>query len=321
MDVMLLLLGLGVLILGGEFLVKGSVLFAKVMKLSPLVVGMTIVAFGTSAPELIVSLTSALKGDAGIAVGNIVGSNIANITLILGITVLIFPIVAERQTKVLDLPFMLLVTGALFYVLYDGVISMVEGIVMVLMIIIFTAYLINYAKRKSQKEGNEDWEDERKKPSYWRALFFLQLGFVGLYFGADWFVEGAVGIADWLMADNPDKETIIGATVVAFGTSAPELVASTVAAYRKQTDISVGNLVGSNIFNVLVVLGITSIVKPIPVESEVLEFDIWWVIGSAVLLALTVYIGKRIGWLKGLILTGTYLAYILLIVLKVKGEL
>lgn len=318
---MLLLLGLGVLILGGEFLVKGSVLFAKVMKLSPLVVGMTIVAFGTSAPELIVSLTSALKGDAGIAVGNIVGSNIANITLILGITVLIFPIVAERQTKVLDLPFMLLVTGALFYVLYDGVISMVEGIVMVLMIIIFTAYLINYAKRKSQKEGNEDWEDERKKPSYWRALFFLQLGFVGLYFGADWFVEGAVGIADWLMADNPDKETIIGATVVAFGTSAPELVASTVAAYRKQTDISVGNLVGSNIFNVLVVLGITSIVKPIPVESEVLEFDIWWVIGSAVLLALTVYIGKRIGWLKGLILTGTYLAYILLIVLKVKGEL
>lgn len=321
MDVMLLLLGLGVLILGGEFLVKGSVLFAKVMKLSPLVVGMTIVAFGTSAPELIVSLTSALKGDAGIAVGNIVGSNIANITLILGITVLIFPIVAERQTKVLDLPFMLLVTWALFYVLYDGVISMVEGIVMVLMIIIFTAYLINYAKRKSQKEGNEDWEDERKKPSYWRALFFLQLGFVGLYFGADWFVEGAVGIADWLMADNPDKETIIGATVVAFGTSAPELVASTVAAYRKQTDISVGNLVGSNIFNVLVVLGITSIVKPIPVESEVLEFDIWWVIGSAVLLALTVYIGKRIGWLKGLILTGTYLAYILLIVLKVKGEL
>lgn len=319
MDILFLLLGLGVLVFGGEFLVRGAVGFAKVMKISPLVVGMTIVAFGTSAPELIVSLTSALKGDAGIAVGNVIGSNIANITLVLGLTVLIFPIVADRQTKVLDLPVMLIVTALLFYFISDGIVEMYEGMTMVILIALFTAYLINYAKKKSISEGNKDWEDERKTPTYWKSLLFLHIGFVGLYFGADWFVEGAVGLADRFMADNPDKDTLIGVTVVAFGTSAPELVASTVAAYRKQTDISVGNLVGSNIFNILVVLGLTSVVTPVPVEQEVINFDIWWVIGSAILLALMIYIGKRLGWLKGLILSLTYVAYIVIIILKVKG--
>ncbi|OFZ57402.1 MAG: hypothetical protein A3D92_21590, partial [Bacteroidetes bacterium RIFCSPHIGHO2_02_FULL_44_7] len=299
MDIFWLILGLAVLVFGGEFLVKGAVGFSKTMKISPLVVGMTIVAFGTSAPELIVSLTSALNGNSGIAVGNVVGSNIANITIVLGLTVLIFPIIADRQTKRLDLPMMLLSTLLLYFFVMDGLVERYEGIIMATILIGFTIYLINYARKKSIAEGNLDWEDERKTPSYWRAMFFMLVGFVGLYFGADWFVKGAVGIADLLLHDNPEKDTIIGVTVVAFGTSAPELVASTVAAYRKQTDISVGNLIGSNIFNILIVLGLTAVVTPTPVTPEVLGFDIWWVIGTALLLAAAILIGHRIGRLKG----------------------
>lgn len=317
MDVFWLLSGLGVLIIGGEFLVKGAVAFSKVMKLSPLVVGMTVVAFGTSAPELIVSFTSALAGNPGIAVGNVVGSNIANITLILGLTVLIFPIVADKQTKLLDYPVMIFATALLCWFVSDGTIGRYEGMSMVVLLIGFTIYLVNYARKKSQAAGNEDWTDERKKDSYWKAIFFLHMGFVGLYFGAEWFVDGAVGLADILLHDNPEKDTIIGVTVVAFGTSAPELVASTVAAYRKQTDISVGNLVGSNIFNILMVLGLTASVKPTPVTPEVLSFDMWWVVFAALLLGLSMYIGKRIGRLKGAILVLSYVAYIIWILLTI----
>ena len=319
MDIVLLIVGLGVLVLGGEFLVKGAVGFSKTMKISPLVVGMTIVAFGTSAPELIVSLTSALEGNPGIAIGNVVGSNIANIALVLGVTVLIFPIVADRQTKRVDLPMMLFTTFLFFFFAKDGMLQLYEGIIMVTIIVTFTILLIRGARKKSIREGNEDWDDERKEPSYWRSLLFLHLGFTGLYFGADWFIQGAVSLADIMLHGNPEKDTIIGVTVVAFGTSAPELVASTVAAYRKETDISIGNLIGSNIFNILVVLGITSIVKPIPVSNEVMEFDMLWVIGVALLLLIIIAVGKKIGRIKGAILLSTYVAYIVIILLRVKG--
>ncbi len=319
MDIFLLLLGLGVLVAGGEFLVKGAVSFSRAMKISPLIVGMTVVAFGTSAPELIVSLTSALEGNPGIAVGNVAGSNIANIALVLGVTVLIFPIVADRQTKRVDLPMMILATFMFFFFSRDGLLELYEGIIMFSVIVTFTIFLIRLGRKKSKEEGNEDWDDERKKPSYWKALFFLHLGFAGLFFGAQWFIHGAVGIADVLLHDNPEKDTIIGVTVVAFGTSAPELVASTVAAYRKETDISIGNLIGSNIFNIFVVLGITSIVKPIPVTKEIIEFDMLWVIGIALLLVLLIAIGNRIGRLKGAILLSTYVAYVVIILLRVQG--
>lgn len=319
MGVLLLLLGLGVLIGGGEFLVRGAVGFSSVMKLSPLVIGMTIVAFGTSAPELLVSLTSALHDQSEIAIGNVVGSNIANITLVLGVTAIIFPVLIDKQTKVVDLPTMLAVTAIFYLVCYDGTIVMWEGIMMVILIVSFTYFLIRGARKKSIDKGNEDWEDEVKDPGFWRSLFFLLVGFIGLYFGANWFIDGAVGIADYLLGDNPDKNTIIGVTVVAFGTSAPELVASGVAAYRKQTDISIGNLIGSNIFNILVVLGITSIAKPLRVDQEVMSFDIFWVIGAALLLSFVLIIGKKVTRWEGVILFLSYIAYLVVILLKVKG--
>jgi len=321
MDYIWLILGLGVLVFGGDFLVKGAVGFSSAMKISPLVVGMTVVAFGTSAPELLVSVTSAVQGNPEIAVGNVVGSNIANIALVLGVTVLIFPVVADRNTKTIDLPMMIGATFLFFFFAKDFQFDLFEGVVMVSIIVAFTYLLIRNARKKNVVGEDDDFTEEMKNPSYWRSLFFLLLGFVGLYFGAEWFIKGAVGVADELLADmDPgQRKSVIGVTVVAFGTSAPELVASCVAAYRKQTDISIGNLIGSNIFNILVVIGITSIVTPIPVKRSVIEYDMLWVIGIALLLVAMIAIGSKIGRLKGAILLSTYVTYITLIVLKVQG--
>lgn len=319
MDFIWLILGLGILVIGGEFLVKGAVGFSAAMKISPLVVGMTVVAFGTSAPELLVSITSALQGKADIAVGNVVGSNIANIALVLGVTVLIFPVVADRATKTVDLPMMVGATFLFFVFSRDLELDLFEGVIMVSIIVAFTYLLIRNARKKNVVGEDDSFVEERKDPSYWRSLFFLLCGFVGLYFGAEWFIKGAVAIADALLGDNPQKETIIGVTVVAFGTSAPELVASCVAAYRQQTDISIGNLIGSNIFNILVVLGITSIINPIPVSRSIMAFDMIWVIGIALLLVVMIAVGSKIGRLKGAILLSTYIAYISIILLKVQG--
>jgi cation:H+ antiporter len=318
MDFLILLAGLAVLIIGGEFLVKGAVGFSHAMKISPLVIGMTVVAFGTSAPELLVSLQSAMGGNPGIAIGNVVGSNIANIALVLGVTVIIFPIVADRQTMRVDFPMLMLSTLLFFYFASDGLLTLVEGIILFSMVVVFTTFLITSSRKKTKK--NELNSDEvLKKEPFWKSTTFLLLGFIGLYFGAGWFIDGAVSIANYFLEGNPDKDTIIGVTVVAFGTSAPELVASCVAAYRKETDISVGNLIGSNIFNILVVLGITSMVKPIEVTQEVIEFDMIYMIGIAILLMFILAIGKKIGRLKGMILILSYISYIAIILLRIKG--
>ncbi len=302
MDTLLLLLGLGVLVLGGEFLVRGAVGVARNLSISPLVIGMTVVSFGTSAPELLVSLQAATEGNPEIAVGNVVGSNIANLALVLGITVLIFPIFAERQTKVVDWPMMMLATVLFGAFALNGVFEAWEGAVLFAILIGFTTWLI----RKSRKEGKLEVEDHVKKDSTVMSLLYLSLGLVGLYFGSEWFVGGAVGIAEYFGM----SQTLIGVTIVAFGTSAPELVASCVAAYRKQTDISVGNLIGSNIFNIMAVIGITSMVTPIKVSNAILSFDMFWVFGVALLMIPVLYFGKKVGRLKGIVLLSTYLAYI-----------
>lgn len=318
MDFLILIAGLVVLVVGGEFLVKGAVGFSHAMKISPLVIGMTVVAFGTSAPELLVSLQSAMGGNPGIAIGNVVGSNIANIALVLGVTVIIFPILVDKQTTRIDFPMMMLSTLMFFYFASDGELSLVEGVILFTSVVVFTTLLITNSRKKTKKKQEAD-EEELKNEPFWKSSVFLALGFVGLYFGAGWFIDGAVSIANYFLEGNPDKDTIIGVTVVAFGTSAPELVASCVAAYRKETDISVGNLIGSNIFNILVVLGLTSMVKPIEVTAEVIEFDMIYMIGIAILLMFILAIGKKIGRLKGMILLLSYIAYIAIILLRVKG--
>lgn len=330
LDIFLLVFGLVVLVVGGEFLVKGAVGLAKSVKISPLVIGMTIVAFGTSAPELIVSVTSALDGNPGIAVGNVIGSNIANIALVLGATVLILPIVIDKQIKFIDLPVMLIATGMFYYVSYDGEIVFSEGLVLFLSLVGYLLYMAlqTIRSKKKQLQQNEidvaqstaPFEiDEYKDEPFWKSITFLLIGFIGLYFGAEWFIDGAVGIAEYVLADNPDKDIIIGVTVVALGTSAPELVASTVAAYRKQTDLSIGNLIGSNIFNIFAVIGITSMIEPMDVAKSALDFDMWWMIGVAVLMSLTILIGRKIVRWEGVIMLLAYLFYIVVILLRVKG--
>ena len=318
------------MIFGGEFLVKGAVALAKAVNISPLVIGMTIVAFGTSAPELIVSITSALNDNAGIAVGNVIGSNIANIALVLGTTVLILPIPIDKQTKFVDFPVMLIATGMFYYFARDGEIVFLEGLILFLALIGYLSYMATRSIALRKKVKNEEatnvesspYElDDYKEEPFWKSITFLLVGFIGLHFGAEWFVDGAIGIAEFLLAENPEKDVIIGVTIVALGTSAPELVASTVAAYKGETDLSIGNLLGSNIFNIFAVIGITGIVSPMEVTENAINFDMWWMIGIAFFMGISIFIGNKINRWEGVIMLGTYFTYMGVILLRVRGVL
>ncbi|MDA9262048.1 calcium/sodium antiporter [Flavobacteriales bacterium] len=304
-DVFWLVLGLAVLIFSGDYLVKGAVGIAEKFKISPLVIGMTVVSFGTSAPELFVSIRAALDGSPDLAIGNVIGSNIANIALVLSITVLIFPILVDRNSKIIDWP-MMMFSSILFYVFsLDGVISSLEGLVLFVLLIIFTVLLIRNS-RKLNLDLDEDVDGEPTNMPL--TLFFLIGGLIGLKFGADWFVDGAKGVAKGFgMSDK-----VIGVTIVAFGTSVPELVASGVAAFRHQTDISLGNLVGSNIFNIMIVIGITAMIMPIKVADSVMSFDMYWMLGISLALYPMMFIGKKMGRIHGIILLTAYITFIVL---------
>lgn len=314
---LLLIIGLVILIVAGEFLVKGAVGISVLLKLTPLVIGMTVVSFGTSMPELLVSVNSAMAGSPGIAIGNVVGSNIANIAFILGLSVILLPIVAEKQTKKIDYPMMLLATGAFILVSLDEIIERWEGLLLMLILIVYIYKMIT-TSRKNEKiriENTSDGESSEKKAPVWKSVTFLLLGLVGLYFGAEWFVDGAVQIAQNFGL----SDAVIGVTVVAIGTSMPELIASVIAAYRKQGDLSIGNIIGSNIFNIFAVIGITAMVKPIGVESGVVYFDYMWMAFIALLLLPMIYFSKSIGRVAGIVLILSYFSYLTIIVLKIKG--
>jgi len=318
MNYLFLLLGLATLIVGGEFLVKGGVGIAKKFSLSSLVIGMTVISFGTSSPELIVSIQAALSGNSEIAVGNVIGSNIANIALVLGITIMIFPIIVGRNSKVLDWPMMMLASVLFFAFAYDGILSRIEGGILFTMLIVFTTHLIR-GSRKASKAEVEEFEElveehvEEKHPSMVKSVGFLLLGLVGLYFGATWLLEGAVNIA----TEFGMEQRVIGITIIAFGTSVPELVTSGVAAFRKETDIALGNLIGSNVFNIMSVIGITAMIKPIPVSESIINYDMIWMLGISLLLLPLMLIGKKMGKLKGVMLFGTYVVYILTLLIAV----
>ena len=306
MDYLLLIGGLAILIAGGEILVRGAVGIALKFNLSPLVIGMTIVSFGTSAPELLVSLKAALEGHPEIAIGNVVGSNIANIALVLGITTLILPIPVQKNTLKIDWPIMMAVSVLFYLFILNGVLNTWEGAIFVLLLLIFVIYQL-----KSSKSNETDDDDEALKEvksnysNIYLHLLFILLGVVGLAFGADWLLEGAVNIASNLGV----SEHIISVTIVAFGTSVPELATSIIAAFKKQMDISVGNLIGSNIFNLLGVLGITAIIKEIPISNQVITNDVFWMLGTSFLL-LPLMLNYNISRWKGAVLALSYLAYV-----------
>ena len=279
---------------------------------------MTVISFGTSAPELFVSIDAAMEGNPEIAIGNVIGSNIANIALVLGLTVIIFPIVAGRNSIRIDWPMMMLATVLFWVFLLDGIVQVWEGAILFGILLTFTFFLIRNSRKTMKKAKDADGEDNDEVPDVKDKLIISILltlaGLVGLYFGAEWLVNGAVGIA----SDAGMEDRVIAVTVVAFGTSVPELVTSAVAAFKKETDISVGNLIGSNIFNIMAVIGLTSIVKPIEADNpDILGFDMWWVLGIALVLLPMMLIGKKIGRFKGVLLFGTYVTYITILVMSI----
>jgi len=308
-----LIVGLALLLVGGEGLVRGAVAIAKRHHISPMIIGLTIVSFGTSAPELLVSLQAALDGHPDISIGNVVGSNIANLAMVLGVTALILPIAVAKRTLSIDWPVMMASTLLFWYMISDQIITRTEGVILILCLVAYLYGLYSLSKRESalarEAAAELDIPDAPDKP--WVSGLFILLGCLGLVAGAQLLVNGATDIA----RDFGVSERVIGVTIVAFGTSVPELATSVIAAMRKELDISVGNLIGSNIFNILAILGITAAVTPIPVDVLVGQSDIFWVLG----ITLLVFAFSRHKWVihrwKGLLLFAFYVAYIYIVLI------
>ncbi|MGR7813658.1 calcium/sodium antiporter [Lacinutrix undariae] len=313
MSIVFLILGFVLLVVGGEFLVRASVALSFKLNISKIVIGMTVVSFATSAPELLVSLQAALSGSPAIAINNVVGSNIANIGLVLGITAVVGTIVIDKAFYRLTWPIMMLFSIALYYFLWnDNQLTAIEGAILFTGLIVFVIYLI-----KSQKstEDVEDVDDSLAVVSNFKMIIWLLIGAVALYFGSEWLVKGATEIATNLGV----SEAVIGVTMIAIGTSVPELAASVIAAAKKEKAISLGNLIGSNIFNIGSVLGLTSMIKTIPVtEPSILSRDIFWMLLFAAIIVPLGLLPKRheINKVKGFVLV---LGYSIFIVLAFRG--
>ncbi len=309
------ILGFFILIKGADILINGSVSVAKKFKISSIVIGLTIVAFGTSMPELIVNIFASAQGKTEIAIGNILGSNIINILFILGISAVIYPITANKNTVLKEIPFSLLAIVVLGImandIIIDGQIfssiTRIDGLILISFLIIFLYYIFGITK------SVEDIvvKDEIKVFSYSKGVFYIILGIVGLIVGGKWIVDGAVEIAKFFNI----SESLIGLTIVAIGTSLPELATSAVAAYKKQSDIAIGNIVGSNIFNIFFVLGVSAIIRPLPFNDN-LNKDIAMTIFASVILLLMMFIGKKriIKRWQGIFMIIVYIGYIVFLV-------
>jgi len=306
-SILLLILGLLVLVAGAEFLVRGGAALALRFHIRPLVIGLTVVAFGTSAPELAVSIKASLAGQGDVAAGNVIGSNIFNVAAILGFSALIFPLRVDIRLIRFDIPLMILVSMVGMFLMMDRMISRVEGSMLVLGLFAYTILTFRFAGRESP-EANAEAASEL--PARNRTILIdigmVAAGLVGLVAGADWFVRGSINIARYLNI----SEAVIGLTIVAAGTSLPELATSVVAAFRRHTDIAVGNIVGSNIFNILAILGLTGLIHPFSTHNILLVDAVSMLLFSLILfpLAFTGFILKR--WEGGLLLSG-YVAYII----------
>ncbi|MBM77454.1 MAG: hypothetical protein CL846_03155 [Crocinitomicaceae bacterium] len=295
-----LIVGLITLVLGGDFLVRAAISITKKMNVSPLLIGVTVVSFGTSLPELLVSLQAAIDGNSGVVIGNVIGSNIANIGLVLGITAIISPMVFQRKNYIFSWVFMFLSALLFIWVSIDFNLSYYEGLILVFLLLIFILLSIKFSKLET------DSIDKESVISLPLTLLYFLLGSIGLYYGSEMLVKNAVIIAkEWGVS-----ELIIGVTVVALGTSLPELATSIIAAIKGYNSISIGNLIGSNVFNVLAVIGITSSIKSITVDNSVLGFDFPVMLGFTLFMGL-ILLGSKVSRIQGLILLLGYLSYII----------
>jgi cation:H+ antiporter len=305
MSIGAVIVGLVLLVLGGEFLVRSSIALSFKLRISKMVIGMTVVSFATSAPELLVSLQAALEGSPAIAINNVIGSNIANIGLVLGITAIIGPITVSKDFYKLNWPVMMMFSLVIYYFLSnDHLLTQVEGAALMIALVVFLVVLIRSARNKEVKVDEVD--DALAKVGYGKIFIWLLLGGVALYLGSKWLVEGATEIAENIGV----SEGVISITMIAIGTSVPELAASIIAAIKGEKAISLGNLIGSNIFNIASVLGITALIKEIPVtEPQILTRDIFWMLGFSLVLIPLVFLPKKysLSRVKGVVLLLVFL--------------
>ena len=311
-DYLLVAAGLILLFLGGEGLVRGSVAIAERLGISKLLIGLVIVGFGTSTPELLVSVKAALAGTPEIALGNVIGSNIANVLLIVGMAAVITPILGWERTAVREALVAALVSLAAFALVQGEVITKLEGITMLVVLAgyLFLSYWLEKRdpQAKTFEHEAEAFEDI-SLPRPWLAPVFALGGIVALVFGADMLIEGAVNIA----RDFGVPDAVIGLSLVAIGTSLPELATSIVAAIRRHSDVVLGNVIGSNIFNILAILGVTVVIQPIEVSARFREIDTPVMLGAALLLLALLFVTKTIGRLWGFLMLTLYAAYMVLL--------
>ena len=301
----LLFCGLIVLVVGGNLLLKSAVSISLKFGIPKILIGMTVVSLATSAPELIVSIKSALIGSADIAISNVVGSNIANIGLVLGLTVFFSPINISKIIYKIDWPIMMFSALYFLIIILDGKINIYEGGTLIIFLIMSIAFLI-----KHQEKGQEDLNIKTHSiDSLSKSIIFLFVGGICLYLGSEWFITGAINMASYFGI----SERVIGITVVSVGTSLPELVTSLVAVIKKEKSISIGNLLGSNIFNVFAVLGITSIITPLIVNDlNIINFDIYVMLFFAAIILPLMFFPKKfvLGRIEGFIMLSFYSIYI-----------
>ena len=310
---LLLILGFALLIKGAGHLVKGASSLAKILKVSDLIIGLTIVSFGTSMPEFVVNIVASFRGNADIAIGNVIGSNIFNILVILGVSSVILPLVVTRRTVWIEIPITLLAVAMLAIMANSHIItksnfhglSSLNGVILILFLVGFMYYIFHIAKREKKSIIESESEHLEILPLP-KSIFAIIVGFIGLVVGAQLVVNSAVTIADKLGV----SESLIALTIVAAGTGLPELATSAVAAYKKNSDIAVGNIVGSNILNVFMVLGISSTIKPIPLQPRN-NIDIGVAILASLILFVTMFTGKKriLERWEGIIFLMMYIAY------------
>lgn len=311
----ILVIGFLLLIKGADFFVDGASSIAKIFKVPSMLIGLTIVAFGTSAPEAAVSINAALTNNMEISVGNIIGSNIFNLLLIIGLSGIMKPIPIQRKTIIKEFPFLILTSLVLYILSADvtfqqikvNMLSRGDGLILLALFSIFTYYLVEMATLS--KETSE--ESNIKPMPLGKSILLGILGLAGILIGAKLVVSSSSTIAMKLGM----SQTLIGLTIVAIGTSLPELVTSVVAAHKGESDIAIGNVVGSNIFNVLVILGITIIIRPIPVEGKIF-FDMLYLLGGTLLTFIFVATGRRVSRLEGLLMVITYVVYMGYIIIR-----
>ncbi len=314
MSILYVLLGFLLLVVGGEFLVRSAVGLSFKLNISKMVIGLTVVSFATSAPELLVSLQAALNGFSDIALGNVIGSNIANIGLVLGITAIITTLGIDRDFFRFNWPVMVLFSLALYvFLANDKTISRVEGCILLVALGVYLFFLIKRSRKakKNKELSNDEVDENLAQTSYFKIVIWLSIGAAALYFGSDLLVKGATTLASSMGI----SEYAISVTVIAIGTSVPELAASVIAALKKEKAISLGNLIGSNIFNIASVLGLTAVISPISViDPSILNTNMFWLLGFALVLLPLGFLPRRLelGRWKGLLIFAAYCMFVAL---------